>query len=68
MIDYSKIKVVGRRKPPSTPEECFRQAHRLELELNKLNPYPRPRGFVFKARTWEEYALWRRSQTNPRLW
>jgi len=68
VIDYSKIKVVGRRKPPSTPEEFFRQAHRLEQEFNKLNPYARPRGFVFKAKTRAEYEAWRQRQSNPRLW
>jgi len=40
----------------------------LEAEANVLNPFPRERGFVFKARTWEDYAHWRRNQTNPRFW
>ena len=40
----------------------------LQQQLDLLNPYPRPRGFVFKARTWEDYARWRREQANPRLW
>jgi hypothetical protein len=67
-MDYSKVKVVGRRQPPSTPGECFRLAHRLECEMEKLNPYPRPRGVVFKAKTREAYEEWRRSRANPRLW
>ena len=68
MIDYSKIKVVGRRKPPTDPVGCLRRSNDLQRHADHLCPYPRPRGFVFKARTWEDYALWRRSQTNPRLW
>ena len=68
MLDYTKVKVVGHRRPPITPEECYRRAQLLELEVNKLNPYPRPRGFIFKARTRAEYEAWRKAQTNPRLW
>ena len=68
MLDYTKVKVVGKRRAPSTPVECYRRAHVLELEVNKLNPYPRPRGFVFKARTRAEYEAWRKAQSNPRLW
>ncbi len=41
---------------------------RLEREVDLLNPFPRPRGFVFKARTWQEWEKWRASQDNPRLW
>lgn len=66
--DYSQIKIVGNRKPPSTPEECYRRFRILQRQAEKLNPYPRPRGFVFKARTREEYERWRKSQSNPRLW
>jgi len=64
------IKIVGKVKNPedSTPEENFRKAFVLIREMDRVNPYPRPRGFVFKARTWEEYEKWRKSQDNPRLW
>jgi hypothetical protein len=68
MRELRAIKVVGRRKLPATPAECLRQAHVLEMELNQLNPYPRPRGFVFRAKTWDDYATWRKEQKNPRLW
>ena len=61
-------KVVGRIRPPGTPEENVRRAHILEKELDLVNPYPRPRGFLFKARTHEDYERWRRSQSNPRYW
>ena len=64
----AKIKVVGARQPPRTPEECYRRAHVLERELDRLNPYPRPRGFVFKAKTYADYEAWRQRQDNPRLW
>jgi len=62
------MKVVGNRGAPRTPAEAFERAAVLEAEANVLNPFPRERGFVFKARTWEDYAHWRRNQTNPRFW
>jgi hypothetical protein len=63
-----KTKVVGRRRAPETPHERHERAWRLEREVELLHPWPRPRGFVFKARTWEEYERWRAAQENPRLW
>ncbi len=63
-----KVKVVGRIRAPKTPEECYRRARILQQQVEKCNPYPRPRGFVFKAKTYEEYQRWRWSQPNPRLW
>lgn len=67
------MKVVGKRtrhlEPGlSTPEEALERATVLQAQVDLLNPYPRPRGFVFRARTWRDYELWRRSQSNPRLW
>jgi hypothetical protein len=66
--DALQIKVVGKRRPPTTPEESFRRGEILRKQMDLLNPFPRPRGFVFKAKTREEYEQWRRSQSNPRLW
>jgi hypothetical protein len=63
-----KTKVVGHRRPAETVEERHERAWRLEREVSLLHPWPRPRGFVFKARTWEEYERWRAAQENPRLW
>ncbi len=65
-----RTKTVGRVKNPedSTPEENLRKALALIREMDRINPYPRPRGFVFKARTWDDYEKWRKSQDNPRLW
>ena len=67
------MKLVGARRRTDDmagvePEEALRRAVVLQAQADLLNPYPRPRGFVFKARTWEEYAAWRRAQTNPRFW
>ena len=62
------MKVVGHRSPPATPEEAFRRASRLIREAMRLAPLPRPRGFVFKAKSWEDYERWRAAQSNPRLW
>lgn len=67
------MKVVGRRRIAGevagvAPEDAFRRAVVLQTQADLLNPFSRPRGFVHKARTWEEYAAWRRGQRNPRLW
>lgn len=62
------MKVVGSRKPPVTPAECRRRALILQRQADRLNPYPKARGFVFRAKSWEQYAEWRKQQDNPRLW
>ena len=65
-----KIKVVGtrRRDTDFDPVSCHRRAVALIRQANKLSPFPRPRGFVFKARTWANYESWKKAQDNPRLW
>ncbi len=60
------VKVVGNRIA-ETPAEYLWQGARLYESLERWNPYPRPRGKVFKFRTWEDLEKWRQSQTNPRL-
>lgn len=67
------MKVVGTRRRSDQivgvePEEALRRVAVLQAQADLLNPYPRPRGFVYKARTWAEYAAWCRAQPNPRLW
>lgn len=69
----ARVKIVGTRRRRDEaegiqPEEALRRAALLQAQADRLNPYPRPRGFVFRARTWEAYEAWRRVQTNPRLW
>ena len=71
--DTLPMKIVGKRRlsedlTPTAPEDAFRRATILQAQAELLNPYPRPRGFVFKAKTREEYDRWRKSQSNPRLW
>lgn len=63
------MKIVGKinDKPP-LPEECLRKAQQLNEQMNLMNPYPQPRGFIFKARTWKDYENWRKKQSNPRQW
>ena len=63
-----KVRVVGKRLPPATPAEAFARAMILQRELDLIHPFPRPRGFVFKAKTRAEYEAWRAVQRNPRLW
>ena len=67
------MKIVGKRRSseelrPITPEEALRRAATLQAQAELLNPFPRPRGFVFKAKTREDYERWRKAQRNPRLW
>jgi len=59
---------VGERRIHATPQEALQRAYRLQQQMNLLNPHPQPRGFVFKARSYADYAKWRRQQRNPRLW
>lgn len=61
-------KVVGRSRIPASPEEAFRRARILQEQAELMNPYPRLRNFVFKAKTREDYERWRRNHPNPRLW
>ena len=51
-------KVVGRRKAPQTPAEFHALGARLDRELSIVKPFTRKRGFIFKARTWDELAKW----------
>jgi len=51
-------KVVGQRKTPRTPAEFYALGARLDHELSVVRPFKRKRGFVFKARTWDELAQW----------
>lgn len=69
------MKIVGKRPLHDSisadtmdPVHCLLRAVVLQKAVDQLNPYPRPQGFVYKAKTWEEYAQWRRKQANPRLW
>ena len=53
-----KLKVVGHRKTPKTPQEFYALGARLDRELAVVRPFSRKRGFVFKARTWDDLAKW----------
>ena len=64
-----QVKTVGRRQQqPLSAVEYHRRALTLQKQADRLNPFPKPRGFVFKAQTREIYENWKRLQTNPRLW
>ena len=67
------MRIVGKRRTsedrtPSSPEEALGRAVILQAQAELLNPYPRARGFVYKAKTREDYERWRKAQKNPRLW
>jgi hypothetical protein len=67
MDTTNTVKLVGQRRHRS-PAENLRRAQELQEFAESRSRFPRPRGFVFKAKTREEYEAWRRNQTNPRLW
>jgi hypothetical protein len=63
------MKVVGMRKPATgSPSDFVRRASSIIDAANRICPVQKPRGFVFKAKTWDAYSNWKRSQANPRFW
>lgn len=68
MSAATNVKVVGKVRVPEGPIESFWRGHALQQQTDKLNPYPRPRGFVVKFKTYEDYERWKSAQANPRLW
>ena len=69
MMEVPQVRVV-RERPPETggPAEYLRRAETLMAEADRLNPWPRPRGFVQRFRTREDYEARKKQQANPRLW
>lgn len=65
-----KVKRVGRKNDVAalSPAERHARYLRLQEHADRINPYPKPRGFVFKAATYREYEEWRAAQSNPRFW
>ena len=51
-------KVVGFRKASRTPAEFHALGARLDRELSVVRPFERKRGFILKARSWDELAHW----------
>jgi hypothetical protein len=62
-------KIVGRRllHRLSSPADDHRRALVLQMQADRLNPFPKPRGFVFKAKSREIYENRKQRQANPRL-
>jgi hypothetical protein len=54
----NRSKTVGRRKAPQTPQEFHALGARFDRELTVVKPFSRKRGFVFKARTWDDLTKW----------
>ena len=69
MQEAPQIRVVRERPPEAGgPAACLRRAEKLMAEMDRLNPWPRPRGFVCRFRDHETYEAWKKQQPNPRLW
>ncbi|TSA37106.1 MAG: hypothetical protein D4R65_01455 [Verrucomicrobiaceae bacterium] len=63
------MKIVGSgRKGLDSPADYVRRAERIIAAANRMAPHPKPRGFVVKSRSWQEYTAWRLAQTDPRFW
>jgi hypothetical protein len=63
------MKIVGKQsRTPATPEEAVLRAGKIIAEAFRVSPIKKPRGFVVKFKTRQDYENWRRNQKNPRLW
>jgi hypothetical protein len=63
------MKIVGKQsRIPATPEEAVLRAGKIIAEAFRVSPIKKPRGFVVKFKTRQDYENWRRDQMNPRLW
>jgi hypothetical protein len=63
------MKTVGKQsRMPATPEEAVLRAGKIIAEAFRVSPIKKPRGFVVKFKTQQDYENWRRDQKNPRLW
>jgi hypothetical protein len=63
------MKIVGKQsRIPATPEEAVLRAGKIISEAFRVSPIKKPRGFVVKFKTRQDYENWRRDQKNPRLW
>jgi hypothetical protein len=63
------MKTVGKQsRIPATPEEAVLRAGKIIAEAFRVSPIKKPRGFVVKFKTRQDYENWRRDQKNPRLW
>ena len=69
------MKIVGKQKIVGeigisllTPLEAYQESRKLMRQVERLNPWPQPRGFIFKAKTRESYEKWKGTQKNPWLW
>lgn len=69
MPETPQIRGVRERSPGfGGPAEYLRRAEKLIAEMDRLNPWPRPRGFVRGFRTHADYEAWKKQQPNPRSW
>jgi len=57
----------GNFRIAKSPEEALRLSEQMNREARRLDPKPRPRGFVLKFKTWEEREQWKQSQSRSRL-
>jgi hypothetical protein len=63
------MKIVGKQsRMPATPEEAVLRAGKIIADAFRVSPIKKPRGFVVKFKTRQDYENWRREQKNPRLW
>ncbi len=63
------MKTVGTRVPPAdSPADFVRRAARMIAAADQLAGNRKPRGYVVKCKSWDDYTKWKAEQTNPRLW
>ena len=63
------MKIVGKQsRIPATPEEAVLRAGKIIAEAFRVSTIKKPKGFIVKFKTGQDYENWRRDQKNPRLW
>jgi hypothetical protein len=63
------MKIVGTRTAgPASAADAVNRANRLISEAFRIAPLKKPRGFVAKFKTWQDYEVWRKSHPHPRFW
>ena len=48
------IRTVRSTDQENTPKRNYERLERLSAEMQRLRPYHKPRGIVYKFKTWEE--------------
>ena len=68
LMDFCKVRALKGTILLSTEGVNLFVAGKIIAEAFRVSPIKKPRGFVVKFKTRQDYENWRRDQKNPRLW